>query len=232
MSQYSRKAGFTVFFAILVGSLALAIGLSIYELLVRELELSQVARESQFAIYAADAGAECAMYWDSRCTTGTNPSCVCTAWDSGGTCILGTAFASTSNAGGNFTIPPNPSSGIRCTAINTTDHDIAAFGWPVSSPFGINDSPDLTNVGLPAAGTWEHWEETYSSATPVVNATTTFIILLGNSVRSPCAKVQVGKFVPDTTIPAKPSRTLIISRGYNTCVTGGLRVERAFQVSY
>ena len=58
------KRGFTIFFAVLVGSLALAVGLAIYDLLVRELALSQTATESQYAIYAADTGAECALYWD------------------------------------------------------------------------------------------------------------------------------------------------------------------------
>jgi hypothetical protein len=58
--------GFTAFVAVLVASLALAIGLSIYDLLSRELLLSQTARESQYAIFAADTGAECALYWDSK----------------------------------------------------------------------------------------------------------------------------------------------------------------------
>lgn len=59
-----NKRGFTIFFAVLVASLALAVGLSIYELLVRELELSRTAAQSQYAIYAADTGSECALYWD------------------------------------------------------------------------------------------------------------------------------------------------------------------------
>jgi hypothetical protein len=65
-SFYTQKRGFTVFFAVLVSSLALAIGLAIYDLLIRELALSQTAEQSQYAIYAADMGAECALYWDSK----------------------------------------------------------------------------------------------------------------------------------------------------------------------
>lgn len=52
----------------LVGSLTLSIGLAIYDLTVREIELSAAASQSQFAIYAADTGAECALYWDSKAT--------------------------------------------------------------------------------------------------------------------------------------------------------------------
>lgn len=64
MKKYSR--GYTIFFATLVASLALAIGLAIYDLTVRTLSLSGVTAQSQYAIYAADTGAECALYWDSK----------------------------------------------------------------------------------------------------------------------------------------------------------------------
>jgi hypothetical protein len=66
MKIYTTKRGFTIFFAVLVSSLALAVGLSIYDLLLRETALSQTSRESQYAIFAADAGAECALYWDNK----------------------------------------------------------------------------------------------------------------------------------------------------------------------
>lgn len=55
-----------MFFAVLVSSLALAIGLAIYDLVVRELQLSTTTAQSQYAIYAADTGVECALYWDFK----------------------------------------------------------------------------------------------------------------------------------------------------------------------
>lgn len=61
-----KKKGFTVFFAVLVSSLALAVGLAIYDLLIRELALSLTATQSQYAIFAADTAAECALYWDAK----------------------------------------------------------------------------------------------------------------------------------------------------------------------
>ena len=67
MMKKSTK-GFTIFFAALVGSLALAVGIAIYDLLVREIALSQIASQSQYAVYAADTGAECALYWDFHYT--------------------------------------------------------------------------------------------------------------------------------------------------------------------
>lgn len=69
MKKYSR--GYTIFFATLVSSLALAIGLAIYDLTVRTLSLSGVTAQSQYAIYAADTGAECALYWDSKYPAGS-----------------------------------------------------------------------------------------------------------------------------------------------------------------
>jgi hypothetical protein len=65
----SFSAGFTIYFAVLVATLSLSVGLAIYDLLVRELTLSQVATQSQYAIFAADTGIECALYWDSKAPT-------------------------------------------------------------------------------------------------------------------------------------------------------------------
>lgn len=64
--KHIDKNGFTLFFAMLVGSLALAVGLAIYDLTVREINLSALATQSQYAIYAADTGVECALYWDAK----------------------------------------------------------------------------------------------------------------------------------------------------------------------
>ncbi len=83
--------GFTVFFAILVASLALAIGLAIYDITVRGLYLTTTATQSQYAIYAADTGAECALFWDAK-------------W--GG---AGSAFGSTTNS-----TWPASGSGVFC----------------------------------------------------------------------------------------------------------------------
>lgn len=62
----NMKKGFTIFFAVLISSLALSVGLVIYDILNRSLALSGFATQSQYAIYAADTGAECALYWDLK----------------------------------------------------------------------------------------------------------------------------------------------------------------------
>jgi hypothetical protein len=64
----SRK-GFAMLFAVLVSSVLLSIGASIFNLTLKELILSSSGRESQFAFYAADTGIECALYWDFKAAT-------------------------------------------------------------------------------------------------------------------------------------------------------------------
>ena len=61
-----KRGGFAMLFAVLVSSVLLSIGLSIFNLTVKELVLSSSGRESQFSFYAADTGAECAIYWDVK----------------------------------------------------------------------------------------------------------------------------------------------------------------------
>jgi hypothetical protein len=60
----STKKGFTLLLAVLISSLLLTIGLSIFNIAFKELTLSSSARESVSAFYAADSGAECALFWD------------------------------------------------------------------------------------------------------------------------------------------------------------------------
>ncbi len=63
-NNFYNKKGFTLIFAILISSLLVGIGIAITNLAIRQLSIASVSRESQLAFYAADAGAECALYWD------------------------------------------------------------------------------------------------------------------------------------------------------------------------
>lgn len=44
----------------------MTLGYEIYNLAVKEVELSSSGRESQFAFYSADTGIECALYLDTK----------------------------------------------------------------------------------------------------------------------------------------------------------------------
>jgi hypothetical protein len=52
--------------AALVSSIVLSLGSSIFVIAQKQIMLSSLGRDSQFAFYAADTGAECALYWDVR----------------------------------------------------------------------------------------------------------------------------------------------------------------------
>ena len=60
------QKGFTLLLAALVASIVLSIGAAIFSVASKEVTLSSAGRESQFAFYAADSAAECALYWDVR----------------------------------------------------------------------------------------------------------------------------------------------------------------------
>jgi Tfp pilus assembly protein PilX len=70
----THRRGFTFFYAALVASLLLAIGLAIFDITFKQLLLSSDARESQSAFYAADNGLECALFWDIKHTGLSSPA--------------------------------------------------------------------------------------------------------------------------------------------------------------
>ncbi|MDE2071542.1 MAG: hypothetical protein KGI70_02290 [Patescibacteria group bacterium] len=108
MTIYFRQPrGFTLFFAMLIASLAIAIGVAIYDLTVRELDLSATASQSQYAIYAADTGAECAIYWDLK-----YPG------------LGSTAFATSSTS-------RPPQSGVTCNGTDIAAAGVGAGTWPI-----------------------------------------------------------------------------------------------------
>lgn len=81
----STQKGFTLFVALIVSSVMLAVGFSIGNIVLKQLTLSSAGKESQIAFFAADSGAECALYWDRK--------------DREGLSVLESVFAPTSNQG-------------------------------------------------------------------------------------------------------------------------------------
>ena len=74
-----KEKGFVLLFSVLVSVLVLAVGASIISISLKQVILSGTGRDSQFAFYAANTGAECALYWDL-------------AGDSDGNIIFATSF--------------------------------------------------------------------------------------------------------------------------------------------
>ncbi|MES2134903.1 MAG: pilus assembly PilX N-terminal domain-containing protein [Patescibacteria group bacterium] len=66
-SRYLKsQRGFTLLLAVLIGSILIAIGSAIFNIVSKQIILSSSGRESQFAFFAADTGIECALYWDVK----------------------------------------------------------------------------------------------------------------------------------------------------------------------
>lgn len=61
-----NKSGFTILYSLLIISLLVSISLGIFDIALRDFALAQSAAESQVALFAADAGMECALYYDLK----------------------------------------------------------------------------------------------------------------------------------------------------------------------
>ncbi len=79
LTSKSKSRGFTVLYALLVTSLLVSVGLSMAEISVREAKLSSAGIGSQAAFFAADAGIECAIYWDFKNPSGKSAFATSTA---------------------------------------------------------------------------------------------------------------------------------------------------------
>ena len=64
MKEASKQKGSTLFIAITVASVAVAIAIGILLVVTNQVRFSQMIRQSQVALTAADSGIECALYWD------------------------------------------------------------------------------------------------------------------------------------------------------------------------
>ena len=64
--QLKTTTGFTILYAVLTASVVLIIALSVTDRIVRDLTLSSSTRDSQRAVFAADAALECTLFWDIK----------------------------------------------------------------------------------------------------------------------------------------------------------------------
>jgi Tfp pilus assembly protein PilX len=64
--QKNNRRGFALLFSVLISSLLLTIGLSIFSIALKELAISTAARQSIHAFFAADSGREYVLYQDIK----------------------------------------------------------------------------------------------------------------------------------------------------------------------
>jgi hypothetical protein len=63
-TYYKQNKGLALFVAVLVGSIAIIIGMGVLDISLKEIKLSVIGRGSAQSFYSADTGLECALYWD------------------------------------------------------------------------------------------------------------------------------------------------------------------------
>jgi hypothetical protein len=63
---FNSQKGFSIFIGVAVAGTLLLVAFSLSKIIFRQLQNTYFSRESQYAIFAADAGIECALYWDSK----------------------------------------------------------------------------------------------------------------------------------------------------------------------
>ena len=117
----SAKAGFAILYAVLISTILLSIGLAIFNLTIKDLQLSSLGRDSQFAFYAADTGAECAFYWDfhgNSFATSTSSSIECAG------IVIGDMGGNEYGVPSTFTIDFSPEP--YCTIVSVTKYDSPA----------------------------------------------------------------------------------------------------------
>jgi hypothetical protein len=76
-----QEKGFALLFAVLIASVVLAISLGISLITLREVKLSGLVRDGTYAVYAANSGYECALFYDE--IAGTSSTFVKTSGTAG-----------------------------------------------------------------------------------------------------------------------------------------------------
>lgn len=61
-----KNKGMTLFIAVVIMSILLFISFAVANIAIKGSLFATSGRDSEYAFYAADAGIECAIYWDSR----------------------------------------------------------------------------------------------------------------------------------------------------------------------
>jgi Tfp pilus assembly protein PilX len=99
-----KNEGFVLLFAVLISTLVLAVGISMISIALKQVKLSGSGRDSEYAFYAANTGAECATYWDLASSS---------------------VFMTNNN-------PATTNENVKCLGMNITDSTLGAVGGECS----------------------------------------------------------------------------------------------------
>lgn len=123
-----KNRGMTLFISVIIMGILLLISFALVNITLKNTLFASSGRDSQYAFYAADAGVECAVYWDSKfdpskfatSTSGSPISCAGNSISTG-QAILGTTTLVMIGGGGSG----NPTSAfgfVMSQGINPTSY--------------------------------------------------------------------------------------------------------------
>lgn len=203
-----RNQGFVLAFSLLLSSIVLALAFGIFNILLKQIVLTSSSKDSQIAFYAADAGAECALYWDTH--TSRDPN--------------------------SFPNQQFPYSYTGMFGLSVDNPDIVDLGYPDAGQVGTElASEEVFSCGTGIM--YDISVEDTSDIDEVPGFVTLSNFAFDTtSDRKVCARVRVSKRYNSGTIIGNPKSgfdTIIESRGYNDCDSANTkRVERAIEVKY
>lgn len=203
-----RKKGFVLAFSLLLSSIVLALAFGIFNILLKQIVLTSSAKDSQIAFYAADAGAECALYWDTH--TSRDPSSFPDQqFPYNYTGMFGLSIDNPDIVSTGY-----PDSGQVATELASEESFVCGTG--IMYDISVEDTSDIDEV--PGFVTLSNFAFDTTSD------------------RKVCARVRVSKRYNSAAITGNPKSgfdTIIESRGYNDCDSeNAKRVERAIEVKY
>lgn len=138
MTTYSSssKKGAALLMAVFMASIMLSVGLGVYQRTYKELYFASFWKQAQIAFAAADAGFECALYWDLHRTGATSANCF-------GSLVPG--WNPSANTSVNFSITTP-----FCVTVEITKNAIAPFTTIQSRGLNTCDSvsPRVVERGL------------------------------------------------------------------------------------
>ncbi len=77
METHSR--GFTLLIAIVLTAMLLLVSVVIVNIALKQLVIAYTGQQSQHSFYSADSGIDCALYWDTKNSTGISAFATSTA---------------------------------------------------------------------------------------------------------------------------------------------------------
>lgn len=138
-----KEGGFVILYTILLTTVILSIAIAIVDVFVKQVFLLSIEKESQKAFYAADTGAECALYWDNA------KDVFITAGPLTVNCVGQTIPVTNAGTLYTFSIPNLPQGACAKVFIDkTAGTEINVYGYNITCPPLVPDNQRRFERGL------------------------------------------------------------------------------------